>query len=133
MNRALMWLLFLPQALLRQPKRGGKAGRNLTALVKGDWGKLVTLWERDKIVAHEAKRWENNSNNRNPVDQHLAMEKKTRNVVSVISQGQVSKAANRINSFEVANIAENVVMDQVRNKYPARGRPLPDQLIILKV
>ena len=112
-------------------KRGGKAGRNLTAqrfnaLVKGDWGKLVTLWERDKIVAHEAKRWENNNNNRNPVDQHLAIEKKTRNVVSLISQGQVSKAANRMNSFGVANIAERVAMDQVRNKYPARGRPLPD-------
>ena len=31
LNRSLMWLLFLPQALLRMPKRGGKSGRNLTA------------------------------------------------------------------------------------------------------
>ena len=58
-----MWLLFLPQAILRQPKRGGKSGRNLTAqrfnlLVKGDWGRLVTLWEKDKLIAQEKRRFQ---------------------------------------------------------------------------
>ena len=61
-----MWLLFLPQALLRRPKRGGKSGRNLTAqrfnsIVKGDWGRLVSLWEKDKIIAEEAKRLKKNN------------------------------------------------------------------------
>ena len=101
-----MWLLFLPQALLRHPKRGGLSGRTLTAqrlnaLVKGDWGKLVTLWERDKIIAQEAKRWQKN---RNSASSEESKEKKTRNVVSLISNGKVSKAASRINSFGVANI-----------------------------
>ena len=31
LDRALMWLCFLPQALLRQGIRGGRAGRNLVA------------------------------------------------------------------------------------------------------
>ena len=121
-----MWLLFLPQALLRQPRRGGKAGRNLTAqrfnaLVKGDWGKLITLWERDKIISEEARRWQRN---KTTISNEEKIDKKTRNVVGLIAQGQVSKAANRINSFGVADITEGVVMDQVRSKYPARGRPL---------
>ena len=58
LDRALMWLCFLPQALLRQAKRGGKAGRKLVvqrfnSLVKGDCGILLTSWERDKMVARE--------------------------------------------------------------------------------
>ena len=125
-----MWLLFLPQALLRQPKRGGKSGRNLTAqrfnsIVKGDWGRLVSLWERDKIVAEEAKRLKKN-NIGGQSDDNYALHKKTRNVVNLISQGQVSKAAGRINSFGVANISDQTIMEQVRIKYPERGRPLPE-------
>ena len=55
-NRALMWLMFLPQALLREAKRGGRQGRGLVAkwfntLSRGDWGTLVELWERDKRAA----------------------------------------------------------------------------------
>ena len=127
-----MWLLFLPQALLRQPKRGGKSGRNITAqrfnsLVKGDWGKLVLLWERDKMASQELNRRQRNRNgpNRNT---SKSLDQKTRNAVSLIAQGKVSKAANRINSFGVANIDDNAVMNQVKLKYPNRGRPLPENV-----
>ena len=46
LDRGLMWLSFLPQALLRKSKRGGRAGRGLVAqrfnlLSNGDWGGLV--------------------------------------------------------------------------------------------
>ena len=128
LDRALMWLLFLPQGLLRQPKRGGKSGRNLTAqrfnsLVKGDWGKLVTLWERDKMISQESKRI---LKSKNGVQKKDNLEVKTKNAVSFISQGKVSKAASRINSFGVANISDESVMKQVKTKYPDRGRPLPE-------
>ena len=50
LDRALMWLCFLPQALLMQAKRGGRSGRKLVAqrfnsLVGGDWGNLFKPWE----------------------------------------------------------------------------------------
>ena len=129
LNRALMWLLFLPQALLRQPKRGGKSGRNLTAqrfnlLVNGDWGQLVTLWEKDKIVAQEKKRFLREKT----VLKDNNLDLKTRNAVNLISQGQVSKAAKRINSHGVADTDDQRVMQQIRMKYPERGRPLPDNV-----
>ena len=50
---ALMWLLFLPQALLRKPVgRGGSRGRGFVnrrfnALAQGQWGEVVRLWEVD--------------------------------------------------------------------------------------
>ena len=49
-ERALKWLLFLPQALLRNPRRGGKRGRNavasrFSALSAGDWGSLVEQYK----------------------------------------------------------------------------------------
>ena len=46
-NMALMWGLFLPQALLwRPPARGGRGGRQQTdrrfnCLVRRDWGTLI--------------------------------------------------------------------------------------------
>ena len=51
-NRALMWLGFLPQALLRKPTRGGRAGRREVAkrflcINQRDWGNLVAFWHKD--------------------------------------------------------------------------------------
>ena len=48
-NRALMWLGFLPQALLRKPTRGDRVcGREVAkrflCINQGDWGNLVTFW-----------------------------------------------------------------------------------------
>ena len=48
-DRALLWLSFLSQGLLRKPTRGGRAGRRQVAhrfnsLIAGDWGALVELW-----------------------------------------------------------------------------------------
>ena len=77
----------------------------------GDWGKLVPLWERDKIVSQECKRMQRNKNNV-ASDNSNGLDKKIRNVVSLISQGHVSKAANRINSFGVADIANDSVLTQ---------------------
>ena len=123
-----MWLTFLPQALLRQPKRVGKPGRGLVAqrfnhLVKGDWGQLITLWEKDKMASQEAKKFKRVRDKRKDLDN---LDLKSRQAVNLIAHGQVSKAANRINSFGVGDIADPVIMSQVRNKYPERGRSLPE-------
>ena len=55
-ERALKWICFLPQALLRVPRRGGKAGRGAVnkrfcALARGHWEQIVTIWESDVKIA----------------------------------------------------------------------------------
>ena len=57
-ERALKWLCFLSQGLLRTPRRGAKAGRGaiakrFRAVVQGDWGSLVTMWQSDVARAEE--------------------------------------------------------------------------------
>ena len=47
-----MWLGFLPQALLRKPTRGGRAGRREVAkrffcINQGDLGSPVTSWYKN--------------------------------------------------------------------------------------
>ena len=47
-DQALMWMMFLPQALLRRPSRGKRAGRGQVnnRLQQGDWRALVDFQEK---------------------------------------------------------------------------------------
>ena len=137
LDRALMWLLFLPQALLRQPKRGGKSGRgiinqrfNVLATEK-DWGKLVCMWEEAGRLAEEEKVRRNRQKGANGKErsQEEELDIKRRQVLSLFSKGQVSRGVGRINSLGVADINDQAVRDQLSAKYPARGRELPDTVM----
>ena len=60
-DTALLWLGFLPQALLRKPSRGGKVGRAQVAhrfncITNNDWGGLVEAWEGDVKKMQEKRR-----------------------------------------------------------------------------
>ena len=60
LDRALMWLLFIPQGLCRKPRRGGVQDRGFVnkrfnALAEGNWVELITLWESD-LEAELSKR-----------------------------------------------------------------------------
>ena len=127
LNQALMWLMFLPQALLRKPRRGGKAGRGLVAqrfnsLARGDWGKLVELWERDMRMLEEENETEQN---RVESDQAKEIEKKRQVALRLLHKGQISRAVGRITSHGIADMSEQGVRDQLLSKYPVRGRQLP--------
>ena len=125
MTRALKWLCFLPQALLRKPSRGGRSGRGLVAkrfnaVVVEDWGKLVTLWQKD--MEKLGDRQMGRAVDRSEEDEVQFLR---RTAVDLIGKGQVSKAVSRICSNGVANIQEPVIMEQIREKYPDRGRDTP--------
>ena len=90
LDRALMWLCFLPQALLRQSKRGGKVGRKLVAqrpnsLVNGDWGNLVKLWEKDRRILREEQRKRVTKR-----EVTLDIDRETRQAVVLSAKGHVS-------------------------------------------
>ena len=125
MRRTLKWMCYLPQALLRKPSRVGKSGRGLVAkrfnaVVVEDWVKLIMLWQKD--VEKLGDRQVGGVVDRSEEDE-LQFLKRT--AVDLIGKGQVSKAVTRICSNGVANIQEPVIMEQIREKFPDRGRDTP--------
>ena len=94
LDRALKWLSFLPQALLRKARQGGKSGRDNIAcrfncLTRGDWGRLAGLWEVYMKRADEDEQVRSVFYRR-----HSGEEIKRKKAVKFISEGQISKAAN---------------------------------------
>ena len=125
LNRALKWWFFLPQALCRKAGRGGRAGigqikKRFNSIVQGDFGELVNLWKHDKAVSHKKK--EARGEITKP---STDMQKKSRQAVSLISKGFISKACNRMTSHGVACIENPDTKAALRSKYPMRGKELP--------
>ena len=131
LDRALMWLCFLPQALLRQARGGGRQGRGAVTMrfnalsVDGNWGLLVTLWEKDmrKLMQDEAK-----AKPRKELNPEEELDKKRRVAKKLLANGQVSRAVARINSFGVADMKDPTVREQLRSKYPEGRGGMPEDL-----
>ena len=134
-ERALKWLCFLSQGLLRTPRRGSRAGRGaiakrFNALVKGDWGSLVTMWISD--VARERER-EQRRQERGRVQTRQQREsdeeaRLKREVLHLISISEVGKAVSRMSSHGLAPMSDSVVRQQMAAKYPPREADLPDRV-----
>ena len=127
LERGLKWFLILPKAVFRQARRGGKAGkgqitRRVNCLVRGDWGSLLALLEKDCQLAKREDRSRRAGRRPNNTTE---LENKRRNAMLLLSKGQISKAARRINSNGIANMDDPAIKDQMRSKYPDRGHPLP--------
>ena len=90
----MSWFLFLPQALLRKPARGGRAGRKEVArrfnyLTRGDWGTIVEIWEKDKTIQTAEK--ERRRRREPRVEREDDQDKRRREAVALIAAGQISK------------------------------------------
>jgi hypothetical protein len=126
LERGLKWLLILPKALFRQGRRGGKAGKGLISqrintLIRGDWGSLLTMLERDcKLVARE---------DRTRVRQREGgIERKRKNALLLLAKGQISKAVRTITSNGIGDMDDPVVREQMESKYPDRVHTLPESV-----
>ena len=124
LDRALKWWFFLPQALARKAQRGGRAGvgqimKRFNAVVKGDFGELVNLWQHDKEVV------ERKEEKRNRVKPSSDMNKKSRQALSLLSKGFISKATNRMTSHGVASIEDPKSKAALASKYPPRIKEMP--------
>ena len=125
LDRALKWWFFIPQALLRKAVRGGRAGMGLVkkrfdCIIADDYGKLVTMWMNDREIANKKESRRNGHH-----DQSDLTANKTRQAVSLISRGFISKATNRIVSHGVASLNDSRSKAALKSKYPPRGRELP--------
>ena len=123
LDRALRWLIFLPQALLRSPKEKGKEGRGFVAarfncLVDRRWGELVRLWELDRKQFRETPR-----NFSQETDEEIS-DKSRREVMKQLGLGSISRAVDKITSFGVADISEPEVKRQMLAKHPPRNKEM---------
>ena len=85
---------------------------------------MIELWERDKAVQIEDKE-RRNRRGQGGERQEDDLNKKRREVISLISSGQISRAMQRVTSHGLANMSDPAVMAQVKAKYPTSGWPLP--------
>ena len=91
-TRALKWLGCLSQCLQRKsPSRRGKGGRNEIArryncAIEKDWNLLVILWEKD------CERRQRKQVSREGRDKGLSDEKLRKEVLGMMSAGQISRA-----------------------------------------
>ena len=125
--RALKMFLLLPQAFLRQAKRGGQVGRSSVAArfnsaCGGDWGRVIAhlLVDRER---KEERRGQGQRVTRQ--DETRDKEKRRKFALTNLSHGRVGKTVSRIISTGMADISDPVVMAELREKYPARRRALP--------
>ena len=90
LERSLKWLLFLPHALMRQPTRGGAAGRQIIAkrfncIVEDNWSNLIDLFMRDREACQQKRERKENMYLSKKKSGDLT--RKTNNAVSLISKG----------------------------------------------
>ena len=125
-DRALKWLGFLPQALLRKPTRGGKAGRAQVAyrfncLISRDWGSLVELWKTDHDKMRQQRR-DRRLRDVNDLDEENKLRKE---VLGLMENGQIGRAMDRVTTFGVADSNTPEIRDQLEVKFPPRRHELP--------
>ena len=133
-ERALKWICFLSQGLLRTPRRGKRAGRGAVAkrfraVVLGNWGSLVTMWQSDVARTEERDRRREprirtRLQKKAEEEQHLKKE-----VLRLIGTCEVGKAVSRLNSYGVATMDNPDVCQQMADKYPARNQELPARVV----
>ena len=125
LNRSLKWWFLIPQALLRKAGRGGKAGmgqikKRFDCVLKENYGGLITMLLQDKDILKVKD--ERRKNRGTPEDDS---DKKTRQAVSLISKGFISKATNRMISHGVASLEDPRSKAVLQSKYPCRGKQMP--------
>ena len=98
-------------------------------MTREDWGMVIELWEKDKAsVLASRERRRRRRRNEPETGREAEQEKRRKEVVALISSGQISRAMSRVTSHGVASMDDPAVLAQVAAKYPARGRPLPDKV-----
>ena len=129
-DRALKWFLILPQAFLRQAKRGGQAGRSsvagrFNAAMNEDFGTVIRLLLADKSRLEEARRREAGRAKRQKSEEEL-IQSKRKVALSHLQKGEIGKAVSRLTSFGMASIEDPEVMAALKAKYIPRGQDLPE-------
>ena len=95
-------------------------------LTNEDWGGLVENWEKDD-EKREERRQRQRRRDRDP--RELEEEVKLRKeVLGLMSSGQVGKAVQRVTSNGIADPRDSSVLNQLKAKFPQRRDRLPQSV-----
>ena len=129
-DRALRWLSFLPQALLRKATRGGQKGKiarrqvayRFNCVTENNWAGLVEAWEKD--IEKRQVRQGRREDERGEEEE----ERQAREVRNLLARGQVRRAMRRGTSHGLADGDKQDVQDQMKIKFPQREDPLEESV-----
>ena len=82
-------------------------------------------WSTWKILAEKNERRNRRGHREGGGEE---MDKKRRDVLALISSGQISRAMQRVTSHGLASMDDPAIRQQMESKYPARGHALPDSV-----
>ena len=97
----------------------GLVKKRFDCIINDNYGELVKIWMLDRNAI------ENKSRIPDKPDQDEGLERKTRQAVSLISKGYITKGTNRIISHGVVNLNDPRSKSALQSKYPARQRSMP--------
>ena len=87
------------------------------------------MWEKDSAAARrEGGRRREQTGSREERERWSEEKEKARkrkNALSLLSRGLISKAVRTINSFGIGNMEDQETKQQMADKYPEGGAPLP--------
>ena len=115
---------FVQESHQRRGAGVGQIRKRFNCIVEGNHGELVRLWLHDRQVVKSKE--EIKKRKGKPA---VNIDKKTRQAVSLISKGQVSKAVSRMTSHGVASLDDPIAKASLKSKYPPRGKAMPESVL----
>jgi hypothetical protein len=101
--------------------------KRFTSMVRGDWGTLIDLWEKDMDIVADRRRRRHGRVVRGEGEKE-ELEKRRRQVLTLISTGQISRVMQRVTIHGLASMADPAIRQQGAAKYPPRGHPMPHRV-----
>ena len=125
-DRALKWILALPQLLLRRSvKRGGKRAqghaeveRRFYLMAQRELGELLTTWRSD-VARARARR---GGGKTEPRDSMLDR------AVRMISEGEIARGVRLLLSKGLGDLTDDRILAQLMRKHPGRKRVIDPEL-----
>ena len=141
-ERALKWVLWMPQGLLHAPTRGGKNGnkqfkelaRRFVLWRQRDMEGLIRTWQKasNKASKKLSKREAGvNKSDKARIDRAMRM----------LRKGAISRAPKAMECKESGDLSDPELIQQMQNKHPVRIRQIgpdiytfvPEEEVVLKV
>ncbi len=130
-DRALKWILWLPQGLLHASSRGGQKGarqyrdmaRRFVAWRKRDMTGLLKMW---RMAAVTAEKRMTKAKARKAKGENARVER----AVQLLRKGAISRAGKALESKGMGDLDDIEVWIQINDKRPNRKRRIPEQAYI---
>jgi len=127
-DRALKWILWLPQGLLHASSRGGKKGarqyremaRRFVAWRKRDMQALLKIW---RLAAVTAEKRMTKAKARKVKGDNARIER----AVRLMRKGAISRAGKALESKGLGDMDDIEIWNQIDDKHPARKRRITEQ------